>query len=254
MKYFRSPHLLPIEIQDGIEYVSAATVLEAEQLGADLIDISYSDYLASSELSSISNLESYYLGAADCILKLDNKYHFYQLSQKSFLYYLSQLKMNLKSNHGAVIVGNELTISQFLPALTKLGYDQFIFVVENTAKVKEFVDNIQKTFLGLKVQFFNFQQVSLIDYVSSLLLVDFDHDKYPELVESLTYFNFLSAGSVFFDVGASLGRAPVAAADNNSKSELVKEAERAQMLVVDSAQYHQIRFQLADQILTKKIK
>ena len=104
------------------------------------------------------------------------------------------------------------------------------------------IQNIQKTLLGLELLILGFNQVSSIDCISSLLLVDINHKERPELVESLTYFNFLTTGAAFFDVRSALN------------DDLVQEVLRAQMVVIDSPQYAQVRLEIADQILTKKIK
>jgi hypothetical protein len=236
MKYFRSKKLFAVSPPKGCVLLQADSFEEAKKQGVDVIDISYADFCEIRNQFEISNLDSHYLGAADSLVRLKNKYQFFQLSQKAFLLLLSKLALNLKTDDHAVIVGDELSISQFLPALAKLGYSKFVLVVENTKVIKSFVDNIQKTLLGLELSILEFKQVSLIDCISSLLLVDVDHKSQAELVESLTYFNFLTTGSVFFDVRSE------------SANELVQEALRAQMFVVESAQFMKTRFEIALQI------
>ncbi len=242
MKYFRSPQLFQLSAINNFEIIKADSIQQAKDLGADFIDLTYADYVLAQEQFSMSEIDVYSLGAADCLLKIDERFQFYQLSQKALLKYLAGLKLSLQTAEAVVIVGDQLTISQFLPALTKLGYSKFIFVVENKEAVIQFSEKIQKTFLSLSIQILQFKQISLIETVSSFLLVDIDHKSQTELVESLTYFNFLSTGSLFFDVRSL------------RSNDLVQEALRAQMSVVDSKMYDEIRFELADQILTKKIK
>jgi len=242
MKYYSSNSWLPLN-DDKIFYVitEAKTVEDAMVLKADFIDLTYAEYLISSQKFTINSIETSILGAADCLLKIDNKYYFDQMSQKAFLKYLSKLKISLQSSKTAVLIGDELTISQFLPPLTKLGYSDFICVVENTESVSEFVQKIQKTFLGLKIQLLNFKQIPLIDSISSFLVVDINHSEQVELVESLTYFNFLTTGSVFFDLRSAQSK------------ELIEEALRAEMFVMDSVVYHSLRQSLAYEVLIKKI-
>jgi hypothetical protein len=246
IKYFRSNHLFPQKLNSSIEYLNRGTINEALEKNADLIDISYSDYLEIRDQYPVSQLDVYNLGAADCLMLFNQKYYLYQLSSSAFLQFVSKLKINLKTNEYAVIVGDELTISQFLPAMTKLGYSKFMFIVQDSIQILPFIEKIKKTFFGISIDVLNFKHVSLIENLSSLLLVDVDHARSAELIESLTYFNFLTAGSVFFDVRSS-------PSDARSK-DLVLEAERAQMFVLDANQYYEARLDLADQILTHKIK
>lgn len=242
MKYFRSQKLVPLQGENTFEIIEAGSVAEAKSKGADFIDLAYVDYLEAYSAAQISSLDAYHLSSADCLFKLDGQYHFYQLSQKAFLSYLAQLKMTLQTQDEAVLVGDELTISQFLPALTKIGYSKFTFIVEDTLKIKNFVEKIQRTFLGLSMHILSFSQISAVETVASFLLVDVDHSKNTDLIESLTYFNFLKTGSVFFDVRSALGH------------DLAQEAQRAQMIVIDSAEYEKARLDLANLILTKNIK
>ncbi len=242
MKYYRSSKLYTVPQFPQYTYVETETIEGAQSLKADLIDISYEDFCQLQTQFEVNSLDSYYLGSADCLIRLGERYQFYQLSQKSFLSLLSKIEIHLKTDDHAVIVGDEMSISQFLPALSKLGYSRFVFVVEDPDAVQKFMQNIQKTLLGLEVLILSFNQVSSIDCISSLLLVDIDHKERPDLVESLTYFNFLTTGSAFFDVRSDLN------------DDLVQEALRAQMVVIDSAQYAQVRLEIADQILAKKIK
>jgi hypothetical protein len=242
MKYYRSPLLSKLSCENIFSPVTASSVDEAKSQGVDFIDLTYADYLLALEQFSMSGIDAYALGAADCLLKIDGQYQFFQLSQKAILSYLSSLKISLQVSDVAVIVGDQLTISQFAPALAKLGYSKFIFVVEDQESVIHFVQKMQRTFLGLQFDVLQFKQISQIDSIASFLLVDVDHENQIELVESLTYFNFLTTGSVFFDVRSI------------QSNELVQEATRAQMFVLDSAKYNEARLCLADQILTKKIK
>jgi hypothetical protein len=250
MKYYRSKNLpaLAIDMNNevmtslNIEYVQAETVTEAQQLGADLIDLSYADYLQIKDQFIMTSIDSYGLGSADCIIKINGEFRFYQLSQHVFLSYMEELKVSLNSVDIAVLVGDEMTISQYLPALTQLGYGQFIFVVENMERVKKFIERIQRTYFSLSIQILNFHQVGLIEIASSFLLVDIDHSQHPELVESLTYFNFLTAGSLFIDMRSALNE------------HLVEEAKRALMFVADTRPYQQNRFLIANQVLFKKNK
>ena len=242
MKYYRSNKLPPLKCKHSFQVLDVTSVNEAKAKKADFIDLTYADYLEVYSASELSSLDAYHLSAADCLFLLDGQYHFYQLSQKAFLNYLVQLKMTLQTQDEVVLVGDELTISQFLPALTKIGYSRFTFIVENSKKIKIFVEKIKRTFLGLSMHVLNFNQLSAVDSVASFLLIDVDHSKNIELIESLTYFNFLKTGSVFFDVTSAL------------VSDLAQEALRAQMIVIDSAEYEKTRLDLADHILTKNIK
>ncbi len=236
MKYFRSKNLFSISPPEGCILIEADSFDEAKALGADVIDISYADFCELRSQFEVSNLDSHYLGAADSLIRKKNKYQFFQLSQKAFLSLLSQLELNLKTDDHAVIVGDELSISQFLPALAKLGYSRFVFVVENPPKIKAFIENIQKTLLGLELTVLEYKQVSLINCISSLLLVDVDHSRQSELIESLTYFNFLTTGSIFFDVRSDLS------------NDLVQEALRAQMFIVEATRFMKNRFEICLQI------
>lgn len=242
MKYFRSPKLYAVPKYPEYTYVEAQSIQDAQSQNVDLIDISYEDFCQIQNQFEVNSLDSHYLGSADCLIRFGDRYQFYQLSQKAFLSLLSNVEIFLKTDDYAVIVGDELSISQFLPALAKLGYSRFVFVVEDPEAIQKFIQNIQKTLLNIKLLILGFNQVSSIDCISSLLLVDINHKERPELVESLTYFNFLTTGSAFFDVRSALS------------DDLVQEALRAQMVVIDSAQYAQVRLEIADQILTKKIK
>lgn len=246
MKYFRSTNLSPLQtdfkIYPDIHIIQAETIIEAQSMGADLIDLAYQDYLAVFDQFAISSIESHSLGAADCLIRIKNKYHFYQLSQGAFLQMMTNLKISLRTTECAVLVGDELTLSQFLPPLTQLGYCQFVFVTEFSDKIISFVEKIKKTYLGLSIDVLNFNQLSTIEGSCSFLLVDIDHSQQAELVESLTYFNFLTTGSLFFDIRSGMNQ------------DLIGEAERAQMFVVDVNLFYQSRILLANQILTKKNK
>lgn len=242
MKYYRSSKLYAVPEYPQYTYIEAQSIEDAQSQKVDLIDISYEDFCQLQTQFEVNSLDSYYLGSADCLIRFGERYQFYQLSQKAFLSLLSNVEIYLKTDDYAVVVGDELSISQFLPALAKLGYSRFVFVVEDPEVVQKFMQNIQKTLLGLELLILGFNQVSSIDCISSLLLVDINHKDRPELVESLTYFNFLTTGAAFFDVRSALS------------DDLVQEALRAQMVVIDSAQYAQARLEIADQILTKKIR
>ncbi len=246
MKYFKSKKNSGLNFEHSTEYLTehlnVETVFEAMDQSADLIELSYLDFLEVQKKLSFSDLDAYCSGAADSLIRIDNQYQFFQLGQKTFVKFLSQLKISLQVADFAVLIGDQLTISQFLPALNQLGYSRFVVVVEDVEAIQIFIQKIQRTFLGLTIEILNFKQISKIDHISSLLLVDIDHQSQAELVENLTYFNFLNSGSIFFDVRSLLS------------NELVQEAIQAQMFVIDALAYAEARLKFADQILTHKIK
>lgn len=247
MKYFRSPSLWPLPKEN----VHSFEVLQLESVGAaieqkvDCIDLDFSDYQFIIEKYPTHLLEMHHLGFADCYLKSTQAEHVRNRSayvlrltyKEVFLKELSTNRTSLQTNHFAVIVGDQRTVASFFPALAQLGYAHFKFVVRDPISMKSYLQAVLSKYIGLNADLLSFSDLAEMKESASALIVDVDHEQEAELVQNLTYFNFLVGRALFLDVRAI------------THSDLEEEAERAELTVIKSEQLNKKRFELVEKLL-----
>lgn len=247
MKYFRSSNLWPLPQENihSFETVQLSSVEEALVQEVDCIDLDFLDYQHIIEKYPSHLLEMHHLGYADCYLKKSNQltgrngngYELWLTYKDVFLKELSGSHSSVQTNYLAVIVGDERTVASFFPALSQLGYANFKFVVKDPQSMLPYLQTVLSKYIGLNADLLSFADLAEIKESASALVVDVDHQQEPDLVQNLTYFNFLVTQALFLDVRAILN------------SELEEEAERAEMTVIRSQQLHKKRFELITKLL-----
>lgn len=252
MKYFRSSSLwtLPSENIHSFQVIQAESVEEALGKDVDCIDLDFLDYQYIVEKYPSHLLEMHHLGFADCYLKIrrqggdqlkdrlsDHRYQLALTYKDVFLKELSGNHSSLQTNYLAVLVGDERTVANFFPALSQLGYANFKFVVKDPQTMLPYLQSVLSKYIGLNADLLSFADLAEIKESASALIVDVDHQQEKELIQGLTYFNFLVTQALFLDVRAVIS------------SDLEEEAERAEMTVIKSQQLHTKRFEHIEKLL-----
>ena len=91
---------------------------------------------------------------------------------------------------------------------------------------------MQKYLFNVQLQQLTLDEMANISELSSLLVMDFDQNEHPDMVETLTYFNFLAENAIFFDL------------QNYLNDDLSSEAEKASLRVLDSVEFHLHKYRL----------
>ena len=239
MKYFSQHTGINISF-DSCELLTGGNLHQAVENHVELIDLSYQDYIELKKEITIESVSVFQVGYADALVWLNGKYQFTSLNQNAFLSLLSNSHDYLRTDLNAVIVGSEETVLSFVPVLAQVGFKNFLVSVENTELGQDLVDKLLKIYLGLDIQLISYKQVNQIESISSFLVIDFDHQKYKEISQALSYFNFLAPQSLFFDLQSS------------KYLELKDEALRAHLHCLDADTFFRNRVSLALELVKNR--
>ena len=164
--------------------------------------------------------------ATDAFGKQQNRFIPIHLSSTAFKSFLESKKISLDTSRTAVLIGHYSFLATYAVALAKLGFRKIYLVSADEILFTEKISALKKYLFDVELKQISFDEMANISELSSLLVTDFLLGKSAELVEILTYFNFVAEGAVFFDL------------QNYLDDSLSSEAEKASMKVLDSVEFH----------------
>ncbi len=173
----------------------------------------------------------------DVVLKKQNHYKPYNLGSVALKSYIETRSLVIDSTKSAVLVGEYSFLVTYALALSQLGFKKIYIVSPENLFFNEKLANVQKILFDVKIQQISYDEMANTSEISSVLIVDFDLASYPEMVEILTYFNFLAQGSLFLDL------------NHFYDPTLYDEAEKADLGVISSVEFHHYRYEFAKNIL-----
>ncbi|MFN3454245.1 MAG: hypothetical protein ACK41T_04740 [Pseudobdellovibrio sp.] len=238
MKIFRSSKLglkVSSEIfkeNDGIQ-IDSFDVTKFEEylnLDYDLIELGEEEARNLFSFFKVLDVKTQTLGCFDSLIRINGVYKPLQLDSLSFIHFLQQSKVILNATLSAVVVGCPDKLMMYGMDLSKLGLNRIYLVSPENKNLKGRIEHLQKTLLGVHIEQVMTDKISDISDSCGLLIVDFDKAKNSELVQDLTYFNFLAEKAIFLDIRGY------------EDFELSSEAEKASLQVLKSEDFIKFKY------------
>lgn len=148
------------------------------------------------------------------------------LSSAAFINFLQSKHISVDVAKYAVLIGSYSFLITYSIALSKLGFKKIYLVSPGNINYENQLRSVQKTMFNIQLTQLSLDEMVNIAETASLLAIDFDLNEHPELVETLTYFNFVAEKAIFFDL------------QNYMNDSLSSEAEKASLRVLDSVEFH----------------
>ena len=177
------------------------------------------------------------LKAFDVIFRKQNNYKPYNLGSIALKSFIETKGLEIDSTKSAVLVGEYSFLVIYSLALSQLGFKKIYIVSPDNLFFSEKLTATQKILFDVKIQQISYDEMANTPETSSVLIVDFKLSNHPEMVEILTYFNFLAQGSLFLDL------------NHFFDPTLFEEAEKADLKVISSVEFHRYRYEYAKNIL-----
>lgn len=206
----------------------------------DLIELSEEQNLDILSKMTMLDWQIQSTGAVDAFTKDKNGFKPLHLSATAFVNFLQSKHITLDTAKNAVLVGGYSFLMTFGLALAKLGFNKIYLISPGHASYENKIAELQKNLFNVHIQQLTLDDMSNISELASLLVIDFDLNEFPDTVETLTYFNFVTENSVFFDL------------QNYMNDTLSSEAERASLRVLDSAEFHLHKYRFFQKILNNR--
>lgn len=178
--------------------------------------------------------------SVDAFMKFQNNYKPLHLGAMSLVKFLQHQHISLDISKIAVLVGGYSFLISYAMSLCRLGYKKIILVSPEKLNLDDQIQVLRKILFQVEITSVTVEEMANTSELASILAIDFDADEYPELVEILTYFNFLTEKALFFDQQSYL---------HNSLS---TEAEKAQLKVLDSLKFHVFKYHQIQKILNNR--
>lgn len=241
MKVYRTLEMGALEIQ---EYLKSQGLLDIEFYfdpmpwqelllqGYDVIELSDADMTEYLKSQTLLEWEVDISRSADCLIKTAKGYKPIQIGPNTLRAYFEDKKIKLKVQESAVLIGNYSMLMSFTFGLVKLGYKKIIIISPENFSYHEEIEKIKKILFQVELQQISFDEISHVTENSSLLVIDFDLALNPDLVEVLSYFNFLSEKSLFLDL------------QQINNSSLAEEADRASLTVLSDLEFHLEKYKI----------
>ena len=165
-------------------------------------------------------------GAVDAFKIDGGKLKPIHLSSAAFINFLQSKHISVDVAKYAVLIGSYSFLITYSIALAKLGFKKIYLVSPSNISYQNQLQSVQKTLFNIQLTQLSLDEMANIAETASLLAIDFDLNEHPELVETLTYFNFVAEKAIFFDL------------QNYMNDSLSLEAEKATLRVLDSTEFH----------------
>jgi len=253
MKIYRSKDLWTPELAEtlnnntteleGVEF-HCESISEEELLKSDfdLIELPENQMRTLLERYSILDWNIQVSHAVDCLLKVDSTYKPCQINAEAFRAYLESQKMSVDISFCAVLIGEYSFVATFAVMLAKLGYKKIYIVSHENILFGHDVELIKKVLFDVDLHQLSFDELATISDAASFLAIDFNLDDNSEVVEILTYFNFLSEGAIFFDM------------QSFKNDSLSSEAEKVQLKVIDAIEFYITKYKIIQKKLNNRSK
>lgn len=239
MKVYRSIELGAAELSEKLKneldieiYFDLMTDEDLLRSDFDLLELSEQQNQAILATMPLLDWSIQSTGAVDAFAKIDNKFMPIHLSSAAFVNFLQSKHISVDVSKYAVLIGNYSFLITYAIALAKLGFKKIYLVSPSNISYQNQLDAVQKFLFNVQLKQLNLDEMASIAETASLLTIDFDLNEYPDLVETLTYFNFVAEQAIFFDL------------QNYLNDSLSSEAEKASLRVLDSTEFHLHKYRL----------
>lgn len=175
-------------------------------------------------------------GAVDAFAKEGRKLKPIHLGAPAFVSFLQSKQISVDTAKYAVLIGNYSFLITHAIALAKLGFKKIFLVSPGNINYQNQLQAVQKFLFNVQLTQLSLDQMANIAETASLLAIDFDLNEHPDLVETLTYFNFVAEKAIFFD------------SQNYMNDSLSLEAEKASLHVLNSVDFHLHKYRLFQKI------
>ncbi len=233
MKIYRSIELGAAELSEKIIqeldleiYFDPMTDKELAQSDFDLIELSEQQSQAILAEMPMLDWSIQSTGAVDAFKKDGDKLKPIHLSSSAFINFLQSKHTSVDVAKYAVLIGGYSFLITYSIALAKLGFKKIYLVSPSNISYQNQLQSVQKKLFNIQLTQLSLDEMANIAETASLLAIDFDLNEHPELVETLTYFNFVAEKAIFFDL------------QNYMNDSLSLEAEKASLRVLDSTEFH----------------
>lgn len=179
-------------------------------------------------------------GVFDCLIKHGSEYSPEQINAEAFRGYLEKSHKPLGIDNCAVLIGDYSFIASFSLMLARLGYSHIYVVSYENILFDDQIEILKKSLFGVKLVQLSFDELATIKDFASILIIDFELKDNAELVEILTYFNFLTEGATFCDL------------NSYRDDSLAQEAEKVLLRVVDINEFIKIKYDIIKKKLNNR--
>lgn len=247
MKIYRSIELGAAELSAKLSYAPDVEIHFGPMSDDEIINSKF-DLIELSELQSQSLLSQMSMlgwqiqstGAVDAFTTDKNGLKPLHLSSVAFVNFLQSKHITLDTAKNAVLVGGYSFLMTYAIALAKLGFNKIYLISPGNADYKNKISETQKSLFSVQIQQLTLDEMADMSELASLLIIDFDLNEFPDTVETLTYFNFVTENAIFFDL------------QNYMNEALTSEAEKASLRVLDSTEFHLHKYRLFQKKLNNR--
>ncbi len=181
-----------------IESTSPEELLQRTDFDALLFDQELSDQIL--PLATRAPAEIVETGMADSLIREREKVWLRCFVRESLRLLIMQKAASLDTHAVCYITGTGGLARMAAVVASQLGYQKMILVAMDREKADLFCQNLQKLFFGLSFEILQESELTLQPNNGSLLLNTAVPDKDPEIMEDLTYLNYLKKDGLVVDL------------------------------------------------------
>lgn len=210
----------------------------------DLLELDWGDFKQLTPLLQRAETMVQKIGWSDAAVSFSGEIKPLMLHERVLAEMLSSQKVSIQRDFIASIVGDLSTLASFTNVIQKLGYSNIRFFCSPNVRIEaeKLATKLCRMFMNLKIEIHNFEEITEIDGLSSIIIVDIDLVVHKELFEILSYFNFMAPNSIFLDLREL------------HFEQLRQEADKAELNCLSGKNFWATRYQLAMRILHQNNK
>ncbi|MBC7742995.1 MAG: hypothetical protein H7061_12415 [Bdellovibrionaceae bacterium] len=171
-----------------------------------------------------------HLSVADLIVREANHYRPMNLEADCILHAIQTHMVTMSTSTTVLVIGYFDFVLSVAAKLALAGFSKFIISLANDSQFTIIKKRLAEFIFNLDIKYVSLNELTQIQQTSSLLISNLSEKVNQEAYESLTYFNFLSAGGVFVD------------AHSQSNTSLIEEARRAELNVIEESEILTLKF------------
>jgi hypothetical protein len=112
---------------------------------------------------------------------------------------ISRIAPQLDTNGTACITGSGEAMHSSFSVLNQMGFSKFIIINDKELDSDALLKNLQKHFFNIDVKFMKSRDLALEENSGIVLINTVSGEQYSELLESLSYLNFINKGGLVID-------------------------------------------------------
>ncbi len=222
------------EIKKKFSVATNSNSLSAEQIlreDFDVIELASGDFKNFKSVLKSLDLKTSRLNVADCLIKIHKDFRPVQLLSECIFKVILQKVPDLKSSESAVVIGEYDFVLAMTYKLAQAGFFKIIIATEKLTESNKIKTLVLAYAFNIVIETVPLSELTQLEGGSVLLISNLSKKANPEAYESITYFNFLARGAVFVDL------------NSRNEANLVEEARRAEIIVIEEVQILQQKYQ-----------